>query len=162
MTKHSRPSLYPEREFKSPELGTTYCSECHAVHHKKHWALDEDLYKRMVKDGVESTVCRGCRMVEEELYEGHLQLHWKRLETDQGLKNELISLVHNKESEEREKNPLNRIVSIEDQGDTIVILTSTKFLASHLGHAVDSAYNGSLKINHVQRGTVSRVTWTRE
>jgi NMD protein affecting ribosome stability and mRNA decay len=162
MSKHAEPSLYPEREFKQPDKGPTYCPECHAVHEKKRWFLDQDTYRRMVKKGVKPEVCEGCAMVSQGLYNGQLEIDWKRLQTDTAQKDQLLALVRHQEAEEREKNPLSRIVSIEEQDGKIEILTTTKFLATRLGHAIDHAYNGLLKIVHSERGTLARVSWQRE
>ncbi len=160
--KYAKPELYPKREFKMRDPGPTFCEECHAVHEKKRWFVDDERYQEMLQEGLTGVTCQACQMIAEQLFDGQLTISWERLAGDEQQKQEILSLIHNTEDAERQKNPLSRVVSIEDRGAEIEVLTTTEFLATHLGHAVDHAYNGQLKVDHAHREDFTRVTWHRE
>jgi hypothetical protein len=59
------------------------------------------------------------------------------------------------------KNPLERIMRMEREGDNLVIETTEEKLAEHLGRALNKAHQGELKIDWSDEHSLCRVTWER-
>lgn len=52
-------------------------------------------------------------------------------------------------------------MTFDRSGEGFEITTTTEFLATRLGHAVDDAYKGTLSIDKLEREAFTRVTWNR-
>lgn len=152
---------YPHREFDKEGIdGLAFCRQCHAVHQNKRWSYDETLYKRMQGDPMAvSTICTGCENVQERRVDGILRLKSPLVREKH---EQFLNLIHHEADREREKNPLSRIVQIEERSDEMEIQTTTQFLATRLGHAVERAFQGNLAIDKLSREAFVRVSWQRE
>ena len=66
--------------------------------------------------------------------------------------------------EEAEKNehPLNRIISVEDDAQGVVINTTDIHLPRRIGEAVKRAFHGEIEDHFEKDGYFVRVDWTRE
>jgi hypothetical protein len=98
-------------------------------------------------------------MRSQGLYEGQLRLRWSRLAEDAEAKADLLGLLHNEAEKESQRNPLSQIVSLEDRGQEIEVLTTTMYLATLLGKSVRKAFKGRLAIDHTAREDLVRVYW---
>lgn len=153
---------YPDRAFDGVEVppGPALCTRCHAFLETDHWRYDERHYRELQeRGGAQTTLCPGCTRVERRLYEGELVLRhsgWQRIE-----KGEVLNLIHNTEARVRAANPTARIALLEDRGDELYILTTTRFLAERIGKALYRAYKGELEIMPLPRERFTRVRWER-
>jgi hypothetical protein len=68
-------------------------------------------------------------------------------------KQEIIELARNTEKLERDEHPLQRIMSIKEDGDTLVIMTTDIHLPRRIRHAIVDAYKGDLG-THLRPGRV--------
>lgn len=153
--------LFPKREFgKVPAEGTGVCKKCHAVFQNKRWFYDEAVYKELSKKKeTVLIVCSGCKCVEERKVDGAVILRWENIKSH---KDEIVNLIRHEEEKEKAKNPLSRIVRIDIRDGEISLETTTQFLATRIGHAVDKAFCGKLEIQKLPREAFVRVNWMRE
>lgn len=153
--------LFPKREFgKVPVEGTGLCKKCHAVFQNKRWFYDEAVYQEFSKkkDAV-FIVCQGCKCVEERKVDGLVTLRWENIKSH---KDEIINRIRHEEEKEKIKNPLSRIVRIDLRDGEIFLETTTQFLATRIGHAMEKAFCGKLEIQKLPREAFVRVNWFRE
>lgn len=152
---------FPKREFhKVYYTGNAVCKRCHAVHEDKHWFFSEKEYARLSKDkNTHVVVCPGCQRVKDKHVDGVVNIKSNLVKEKE---QELLNLIHHEEKIELEKNPLSRVIDIEIKKGFISIQTTTEFLATRIGHAIDKAYNGNLEIQKLPREKFVRVSWTEE
>lgn len=152
---------FPKREFHKVSFeGNAICKNCHAVHMNKRWFFSKEDYEKLRKEnGINVVLCPGCQRVKDKYIDGVINI--KSYLVD-GKKQELISLIRHEEKLELEKNPLSRIVDIETKKGFMSIQTTTEFLATRIGHALDKSHKGKLEIQKLPREKFVRVNWTKE
>lgn len=74
-------------------------------------------------------------------------------------RDEIDALIQNIEKRERAEHPVNRIMQIREEEGELVITTTDLHLARAIGSAVESAYQGDLRLDYEE--DVLRVHWTR-
>ena len=131
-----------------------HCARCGLDYHNGRW---QRLPQRPT-GSVEHT-CSACHRIIDNYPAGELTLSgsFVAAHTD-----ELVQLARNTESLENEDHPLNRIISLESNGDAIRITTTDIHLPARIGKAVASAYAGTLDIHFDEGGHYARVVWRRE
>jgi len=75
---------------------------------------------------------------------------------------EIIELARNTEKAEREEHPLQRIMSVTEDGDALVITTTDVHLPRRIGHAIVDAYKGDLDTHYDRDGYFARIKWKRD
>lgn len=145
-----------------PEEGLreeTICTECHAIYRDKHWFLDENLFaKLMMDDNSSKGLCPACRKIADRYPEGIVTLRGEYLWEHE---KEIRNILGNEAQKALAKNPLERIIRMEREGDAMIIETTEQKLAEHLGRALNKAHQGDLNINWATDHDVCRVTWER-
>jgi hypothetical protein len=74
---------------------------------------------------------------------------------------EILGLLKNIEEREIKHHALKRIMSVEEQGETLTVATAHPGLARALGDALHHAYQGDLDYQYPDEGGVMRVHWSR-
>jgi len=74
----------------------------------------------------------------------------------------IFNQIKNVEEEEMKYRPLERIISIEEQNDEIIIKTTYEHIARRIGEAIHRAHKGDLKLNYPKGKKYVRVYWQRE
>lgn len=151
----SQDPYIPEEGRKEPSL----CEKCHAVYQNKRWYVDDEAFARLQDSGdAQLVTCPACRKIAEHYPEGIVTLRgdylWQHEE-------EIRNILLNEEDKAMAKNPLERIMRMDREGDEIVIETTEQKLAEHLGRALSKAHQGELDIAWSQDHGVCRVTWER-
>jgi NMD protein affecting ribosome stability and mRNA decay len=128
----------------------TVCPQCGAVYLHGRWQS-----ARKPKAGHEA-LCPACRRVNDKLPAGIVKLHGAlgRNQID-----EIVSLARHQEAAEKGEHPLNRIISIDENADGIVISTTDTHLPRRIGEAVKRAFHGTLDEHFDEGGYFVRVTW---
>jgi hypothetical protein len=72
----------------------------------------------------------------------------------------IVRLVCHQEEAGKREHPLNRIITIEEDAEGIVINTTDIHLPRRIGEAVQRAFHGSLNEDFDQGGYFVRVNWT--
>ncbi|MHB1415299.1 MAG: BCAM0308 family protein [Chloroflexota bacterium] len=152
---------FPEKRFEKGEdkPGLLLCPRCHAISEIKRWYYDEDRYQELKnKQEAQFAVCPGCERIERQIYEGDVVLRGPFLAQH---KEEALHLIYHAEDQARQKNPISRLASVEDNGDEVKVITTTRWLAERIGKEFRKAFNGDLEIQRLPREKFSRVRWER-
>jgi hypothetical protein len=136
------------------------CPKCKAIYKNKRWYLAEEIPEdeKTGKDFV-PVECPACKKIAEGYHQGVVTLKGEFLRQH---KEEILNLIHNEEKKSLSKNPLQRIMSIEREGDELVIKTTEQKLAEHLGRAVHKAQQGDLHVSWDDNHSFCRVNWERD
>ena len=137
------------------------CSGCRAVWKKGKWSLDETLRKETLRfKKPYQVLCPACRRAQDDYPAGVIYLRGDFLLAH---KDQILNTIKNQEAAALIKNPLDRIMKIEDLGKKgIVIETASERLATKLGRAVERACGGDLRIQFSRQEKLVRIYWSRE
>ena len=131
----------------------TVCPQCGAVYHEGRWR-----WVAMAKGAVEE-LCAACRRINDKFPAGVVTL---RGDFAKEHKEEMIGLARHQEEAENNEHRLNRIISIEEDAQRVVINTTDIHLPRRIGEAVKRAFHGEIENNFEKDGYFVRVTWTAQ
>jgi NMD protein affecting ribosome stability and mRNA decay len=130
----------------------TFCPQCGAVYHEGRWQWRA----RGEKAGGE--LCAACRRINDKFPAGVVMLRGDFAREHQ---EEMIHLARHQEEAEKKEHPLNRIISIEEDAQGVVINTTDIHLPRRIGEAVKSAFHGTIEESFEKDGYFVRVSWSR-
>ncbi len=136
------------------------CRVCGAVYQKKRWVIDDTESVRL-QQGSEThqVVCPACRKIADHYAEGTVTLHGTYLWEHE---TEIRNILRNEENRVMSKNPLARIISMEQADGNLLIETTEEKLAEHLGRVLHKAHQGELKVTWASDHAICRVDWHRD
>ncbi|PLX88525.1 MAG: hypothetical protein C0619_12545 [Desulfuromonas sp.] len=145
----------PQETMKDPSL----CMSCKTVYQNNHWQLNPEEYDRLkTKSTTNWITCPACQKVAAGYSEGIVTLSGSYLWEHE---REIRRILKNEERKAQAKNPFERIIRRQRQGDKMVIETTEKKLAEHLGRVLHKSHQGVLDISWSGDPDVCRVTWER-
>jgi hypothetical protein len=127
------------------------CPECSAVYQEGRWQ-----WPARTINGPHQ-ICPACRRISEQFPAGIVTLVGP---FSQSQRDDLIGLVRHQEKAEKTEHPLNRIISVDDSLQQVVITTTDIHLPRRIGEAVKRAFQGELKIDFDKDEYFVRVGWT--
>ena len=130
------------------------CPKCGAVNVGGRWQWAKEKH-----EGLEEELCPACHRIHDNFPAGEVILSGSFLAKHA---REIIDLARNTEKAEREDHPLQRIVSIKEDGDALVISTTDIHLPRRLGHAIVDAHKGDLDTHYDREGYFVRIEWRRD
>ena len=133
----------------------TICPQCGAVYQKGRWQ-----WGTRPENGHEA-LCAACRRINDKFPAGVVELRVRGPLGPQQ-KDEIIRLARHQEEAEKREHPLNRIITIDEDADGIVINTTDIHLPRRIGEAVERAFHGNLNEVFDEGGYFVRVNWTAE
>ncbi len=134
------------------------CESCRAVYRNKRW------YGPAEAAGIEDTpvvkvVCPACLKMRDNFPGGIVTLRGDYVLAH---KQDVINLIKNEEARARGFNPLERVMSIKENGHgSIVISTTNEKLAQRLGRAIKKAFHGEVAYHWSHDNKLARVDWVR-
>ena len=145
----------PEEALKEPSL----CMTCKTVYQQQRWSLDQEEYRKLENDPKTNWItCPACQKIAAGYPEGIVTLSgsylWKHEE-------EIQQILKNEEHKALEKNPFERVIRKIRDDDKLVIETTDKKLAEHLGRVLHKAHRGKLDISWAGDPDLCRVSWER-
>jgi len=144
----NRIDTYREKEkYKEP----TRCSKCSALFINGRWSWQN------TSEETNSAVCPACRRIDDNYPAGFLTLGGSFFDNH---RDEIMNMVENIRTTEREEHPLERIMNIEEKDGQTVITTTGMHLPRGLGNAIKDAYEGELDISYDAENYV-RISWFR-
>ena len=128
----------------------TLCPQCGAVYHNGRWQ-----WAPRPEQGHEA-FCSSCRRINDKSPAGIVTFHGKfgRQQTE-----EIVHLGRHQEETEKGEHPLNRIISVDEEAQGIVIQTTDIHLPRRIGEAAKSAFHGTLDEHFDEGGYFVRVDW---
>jgi len=154
-------STPPHADLK-PSGGAAICSKCQAVWRKGSWSLDPAVRREVRRWRAPAIVlCPACRSTNEGTPTGILYLSGSFLARNP---TEVLNRLHTAERAAAAKNPLERIIRIQDDSSRsrVVVETTSEKLARRLGRAISRACGGSLEIHFSHEDRLVRVYWRRD
>jgi NMD protein affecting ribosome stability and mRNA decay len=134
------------------------CKSCGAVYRNKRWSM-EDAASSLKGRVVRSVTCPGCRKVHDSFPGGIVTLSGGFLAPH---KEEILHLIRNEESRARQNNPLERIITIKDEGRAVEVQTTSDRFAQRIGREIHRAYKGEVNYLWSRDDKFIRVKWHRE
>jgi NMD protein affecting ribosome stability and mRNA decay len=138
----------------------TICPVCGLIYHDKRWIDDSEISKKYSEDvKVSRQKCPACRKIEDHYPMGLVSLSGAFLEEH---KEDILNLVRNEEKRGQNKNPLERIMNIEEVPDGLEIETTTESLALRIGRIMNRAYSGEIHYKFSDGEKLVRILWHRD
>jgi len=135
------------------------CEGCQAVYMKKRWYL-KVADAKIANMPVIKVVCPACLKIRDNFPGGIVTLSGDFVIAH---KDEFLHLIRNEEQRARGFNPLERVMSIKENGHgSIVISTTNEKLAQRLGRAMKKAFRGDVTYRWSHDDKLVRVDWVRE
>ncbi|HTG00308.1 MAG TPA: BCAM0308 family protein [Nitrospirota bacterium] len=137
------------------------CESCRSVYKNKRWYSAASDYEIARRDkSVATTVCPACMKIRDNFPGGIVTLKGAVVLLH---KRDLINLVKNEEERARAFNPLERVISVKENGlGSIVISTTNEKLAQRIGRAVKKAFHGEVTYHWSHDNKLARVDWIKE
>lgn len=135
--------------------GDAHCSGCGANFSAGRWswkALDAGATPQAV-------TCPACQRIADKAAGGTVILSGTFV---QAHREEILNLIRNIEEQERQEHALERLIGIADEDDAVVVTTTGMHLANRIGHALDSAYDGTTRYTYSDDKTHLDVDWERD
>ena len=133
---------------------TSVCENCNVVFTKGLYK-----WKKVIPENAIKIVCPACLRIKENFEGGYLLLEGIFFAEH---KKEMINLVKKIEQIETEKNPLERIMEINDKGNRLSIRTTYGNLAKTIGNSIQRTYKGELKFNYQDEDKYIILYWKRD
>jgi len=136
------------------------CDGCHAVYMNKRWYADGDVEAAKLKNPeAAKIVCPACLKMRDNFPGGIVTLKGDYVLPH---KHDLMRLIKNEEERARGLNPLERVMSVKENGyGSLVISTTNEKLAQRLGRAVNKAFHGDVEYKWSHDNKLVRVDWVR-
>jgi hypothetical protein len=136
------------------------CEGCRAVYMNKRWyvsgAVDETVLR---SPDAAKIVCPACLKIRDNFPGGIVTLKGNYVLPH---KKDLMKLIKNEEDRARGLNPLERVMSVKENGyGSLVISTTNERLAQRLGRAIKKAFHGEVAYNWSHDNKLVRVDWER-
>jgi hypothetical protein len=130
------------------------CPECGAVYLRGRWT-----WSPVPAATAAAQRCPACRRIDDRVPAGLITLSGAFVSAHES---EALRLVRNVEKAELAEHPLHRIMSIRREGGKIEIETTDVHLPRRIGHAIEDAWDGTLRTHYDEEGHFARVDWVRE
>ena len=142
----------------SPRISV--CEGCRAVYMNKRWYADGEVDETALKNPeAVKMVCPACLKIRDGFPGGIVTLKGDYVLPH---KQDLLNLIKNEEERARGLNPLERVMSVRENGyGNIVISTTNEKLAQRLGRAIKKAFHGEVTYNWSHDNKLARVDWVR-
>lgn len=102
--------------------------------------------------------CPACRKIKERCASGALHIAGLR-DAERG---DVLRLLRNEEARARQKNPLERIMRMQDMGGAWKVETTTEKLAQRIGRSLRKARGGKLDYKWSHNNKFVRVIWDKD
>lgn len=153
--KTSADPYFSAEALKEPAI----CEGCNALYRNRRWQIDPQAVEtESANPQVSRVTCPACQKIAERYAEGVVTLRGGYLWNHE---KEIRNILRNEENRAMTKNPLQRIIRMEREGDALIIETTEEKLAEHLGRALHSAHQGELSVTWSDQHSLCRVDWER-
>jgi NMD protein affecting ribosome stability and mRNA decay len=129
----------------------TVCPQCGAVFHDGRWRWGTG------EERAPQELCAACRRITDKFPAGIVAL---RGDFAKDQKEQLVRLARHQEQAEKNEHPLNRIISIEEDAQGLVIQTTDIHLPRRIAEAVKRALHGTIETHFEPDGYFVRVDWS--
>lgn len=144
-----------EQEYGAGKKDFVVCSDCNAVYYQKSWKHGFSDYKHLNENKqVGFEICPACQMIKDGKYEGSIVLENVSAEH----KEEILRNIKNTGGRAYKRDPMDRVISIKENGGNIEVLTTENQLARIIARQVGRAYkNTKVDIEWSKEESVARI-----
>jgi NMD protein affecting ribosome stability and mRNA decay len=132
----------------------TLCTVCGAVFVDGRWSWADP----PISATVHKVTCPACRRIADRYPAGYIEI---KGEFFTGHRDEILNLIERVAKQEKERHPLERVISLTPEGDHLLATTSGVHLARRIGQALARAYKGELTFSYADADQNIRVHWQR-
>jgi hypothetical protein len=147
------------RALKEPAV----CANCGNVYADRRWSKPDpegDHKKHPHIRAVQTTICPACVAIQAARPSGYVHLAGHFLSAH---RDELEILLTREAERAAEDNPLARIMGWdESEAGKLTVTTTTEHLAQRLGHALEKAYDGTVRYDFSHENKLAHVWWQRD
>jgi NMD protein affecting ribosome stability and mRNA decay len=129
------------------------CTACGAVYIAGHWRWSSR------PANAHETLCQACQRIHDKYPAGVVIIKGGFVGKHRA---DIVQLIRNAEEHAKAEHPLNRIMSIEDKADGIVVNTTDIHLPCRIGHALRKAFHGVLETRYEPHTYAVHVSWHRD
>jgi hypothetical protein len=135
------------------------CRGCRAVCTRKRWRIDEAAYAKLLRARTARQIsCPACQKIRDRYPSGQVTLTGPFLAEH---RDEILRIIANEERRAREKNPLERIMSLSEEDGRLEITTTNEKLAQRIGRELRKACGGTVTYGWSHNNKFVRVQWER-
>ncbi len=131
----------------------TRCPQCKAVFLKGRWTWE------IAPDPVNEDMCPACKRTNDRVPAGIVQISGGFYQEH---KDEIEALINNQERLEKERHPLERLMSVTPNEEGLRVETTGHHMARRIGDALNNAYQGFLELDYLKNEEKVRINWTRD
>ncbi len=149
---------HAEGRQRSAQTEPGVCKICGAVYLNRRWTNNVETNTQ--RWGMaELVTCPACQKEKTGIVSGYVHVKGDFLLNHV---EEIKRLLRNEAERAAEDNPTARIMKWEDKGDgELTVMTTTEHLAQRLGHALEKAFNGSVRYQFSHENKLAHVWWER-
>lgn len=133
----------------SPSL---VCAGCGALHQYGKWSWNQ------LPNKVAEGLCPACERINNQNPAGYITLTGKFVLEN---RDEILALVTNVAASELALQPLERLINIENNPDSIEITTTGVIIARQIGYALNIAFQGHLETTSEEDETI-HINWKHD
>jgi len=128
------------------------CKSCGAVHQGGGWQWGA------APKGAEAVLCTACHRIADQLPAGYVHIDGEFAAAHH---DEVLQLVRGHEARAKAAHPMQRIMSLNEEGGTTVVSTTDLHLARDIGTMLKAAFQGELELKYSRDESLVRVYWRR-
>ncbi len=140
---------------KFPER--TVCPECRAMYQGGRWRWPAE--DERAPAGAKETLCPACRRIRDGYPAGRLTISGAFLALH---RDDVMGVLRAEEQLETAEHPLNRIASLEEGSEAIVVTTTDIHLPRRIAEGLYRAYEGELALEYAEDEQSVQASWKRE
>lgn len=133
----------------------TRCPECGLLYEDGVWKKNHS----GSKTAQDSKICPACIAARGGIVGGVVQLGGTFVALH---RQDLLNRIHNVESQTSEERPLERILSIKEFKDEIIVSATSEHLAARIGKAIHRDFGGTLDLKYAPEEKFATARWHRE
>jgi hypothetical protein len=128
----------------------TICKECGVVYRHGRWCWD------VAPHDADRVLCPACQRAHDRMPAGYLTLEGPYV---QAHRDDLLALAAKIEANEKAEHPMHRILTIEQEPESVTVHTSDIHLPHRIGEALCKAHRGHLDVAYGHNEYSVRAHW---
>ena len=129
-----------EQEYGPGKKDFVVCSDCNAVYYQKSWHHGFANYRHLDESKqVSFAICPACQMIRDKKFEGRVVIR----NVPQAHKDEILNNIKNTGERAYKRDPMDRIIGINNAGSSMEVLTTENQLARIIARQIASAYKNA-------------------
>ena len=126
------------------------CEDCSVVFHGGRW-----YWGAAPLCDVEETVCPACQRIRDRFPAGTIRM----ADVPEEWHDEVVRMIHSVEAHEKAEHPLERLMEIDDHGDSMTATTTGMHLARCIAGALRRRFHDGVKIGYPEGEGIVTVDW---